>query len=280
MTALPTPAITPALRTWRSWLRSLKLESGGHRKPEDGMCLMEAVSYMQGQPFSDHPACVSPVIGAFGRSWNDKLDDAGRQRLKRFIPIMVGTATTKDDDAARAWLATDWMVRTFTPAWLDKAGLATHAQNLRNLDALTSAELARKAMPIIEDAKKASAAVGAAVGAAVVAAVGAAVGDAVGAAAWAAVGAAVVAAVGDAVGDAVGAAVVAAVGAAAWAAVGAAAWAAVVAAVGDAVGDAQYNAAYKAARPLMDAAFADTVAELHASAEDLLERMCAVGRSA
>ena len=233
----------PAIRmkNWRSWLRSLKLEKGAHTDPKKGMCLLEAVAYMQGQPFSDAPKCVSPVIGAFGRSWNDSLDDDGRQRLKRFIPIMVGTATSKADDGTRSWLATDWLVRTFTPLWLDKAGLTEHASKLRALDELTSTALARKVQPIIEDAKEAA--------------------YAARDAAWTA----------------------------ARAAAGAAAWTAARAAAGDAAEDAaskkngysaQYDAAYKAARPLLDAALAETVKEVQASAEDLLERMCAVGRAA
>jgi hypothetical protein len=239
------------MKNWRSFLRSLKLEAGGHSKPEQGMCLLEAIAYIQDQPFSDHPQCVSPVIGAFGRSWNDSLDDAGRQRLKAFIPDMIGTATTSADETTRAWLATDWLVRTFTPAWLDKAGLTEHAAKLRGLDALTSTALARQAQPIIEEAKKASYAAGDAAGAAA--------GAAARAAAWAAAGAAA--------GDAAWAA--------AWDAAGAAARAAASKKKGY---NAQYYAAYEAAKPLMDIAVAATVKELNASAEDLLRRMCAVGR--
>ena len=45
-------------------LRTLELLAGSHTGPEDGMCVMEAVAYFAGEPFSDHPACVSPIIGA------------------------------------------------------------------------------------------------------------------------------------------------------------------------------------------------------------------------
>jgi hypothetical protein len=236
---------TPRLKNWRSFIRGLKLESGWHSSPEKGMCLLEAVSYVQGQPFSDAPQCVSPVIAAFGRSWNDSLPDTERQRLKRFIPTMIETRTTPADEERRVWLATDWLVRTFTPTWLDKAGLTEHAIRLRGLNELTSTDLARRAQPIIDDARKASYA------------------------AWAAVW------------DAAWAAARAAAWDAAWAAARAAAWAAARAAASKKKGySAQYDAAYKAARPLIDAALAETVKELTASAEDLLERMCAVGREA
>ncbi len=39
------------------------------------LCIMEAVAFMAGEPWSDSPACASPVIAAFLRSWNDALSD-------------------------------------------------------------------------------------------------------------------------------------------------------------------------------------------------------------
>jgi hypothetical protein len=66
---------------------------------------------------------------------------------------------------------------------------------------------------------------------------------------------------------------------AAVAAAGDAAWDA-VAAAGETKGDyyAKYNAARKAADAVLADALGETVRELQASAEGLLERMCAVGR--
>src|SRR5688500_16148045 len=58
-------------------LEEITLSAGAHKSPEQGMCLLEAVAYVAGEPFSDHPKCVSPVIAAFGRRWNDDLDDEG-----------------------------------------------------------------------------------------------------------------------------------------------------------------------------------------------------------
>ena len=63
---------------------NLMLAYGGHTKPEDGMCAMEAVAWIAGERWSDHPKCASPVIGAFMRRWNDVLDDEGRQLLKPY----------------------------------------------------------------------------------------------------------------------------------------------------------------------------------------------------
>jgi hypothetical protein len=112
------------------------LKSGKHNSIDDGACLLEAVSWIAGEPFSDHPQCVCPVLGAFGRAWNDSLDDETRNRiLAPFVPLLVGTKSTKAVAELRAWMAADWLIRTYAPAWLRLAGLADHA------DALTSADV-------------------------------------------------------------------------------------------------------------------------------------------
>ena len=40
------------------------LKSGSHKPPngEFAACVMEAVSYIANEPWSDHPACTCPVI--------------------------------------------------------------------------------------------------------------------------------------------------------------------------------------------------------------------------
>jgi hypothetical protein len=58
---------------------------------------MEAVSCSAGEAWSDRPACVSALIGIFGRAWNDALPDADRTRLLRpLIRRVIGTASTVD----------------------------------------------------------------------------------------------------------------------------------------------------------------------------------------
>jgi hypothetical protein len=60
--------VTPTLD-----LDTLTLQKGAHDSPDAGMCVMEAVAYISGEPFSDHPACASPILSAFLRRWNDDL---------------------------------------------------------------------------------------------------------------------------------------------------------------------------------------------------------------
>jgi hypothetical protein len=246
-------------------LEPLVLESGGHDAPNNGLvhaCVMEAVAYVAGEPWSDHPECASPVLGAFLRSWNDSLSDEDRQMLKPLIPRLVGTKGSAKVEEKRAWMATDWLARECAPAFLRLAGLTEHAETLEGLAALTTTKRAEKAQPEL-------AAAGDAAGAAAWAAAGAAAGDAAWAAAWAAAGAAAGDAAWAAAWAAAGAAARAAAGAAAWAAAGAAAGAAARAAAGAAAWAAAGAAAWAAAR----AALEPTVKQLQASALLLIERM-------
>ena len=135
---------------------SLRLDKGSHESPARGMCLMEAVAYFRGIPHTDRPPCVSPSIAAFGRAWNDTLDDDGRQILKPYVFKVVGTATSAADEERRAWLATDWLVRVFAPAWLDLAGLGEYGNALREMPELINDELATQVQPIISAADSAA----------------------------------------------------------------------------------------------------------------------------
>jgi hypothetical protein len=228
------------------------------------MCVMEAAAYLADEPWSDAPQCVSPVIAAFARSWNDSLrsDEQRTRLLAPLISTFIGTRTNAADEETRAWMCTDWLVRVQAPAWLDLAGLRTAAARLRALPPLTNAEIAIGSQSVLAGARaEADAAWAAAVAAARTAArtaAGAAAVDAAWAAAWAAAGAAA------------GAAAVAAARTAARTAARAAAWAAAGAVAGD--------AAWAAAGAAADKRLEPTVVELQASAVELLRRMCAVGR--
>ncbi len=126
-------------------LETLVLDKGAHDNPTDGACVMEAVAFMAGEEWSDHPQCASPVLGALLRAWNDRLDDEDRQDLKRYILRLVGSAGTDEQEATRAWMASDWVVRIVAPTWLrltaekvpeHAAALTAHAEALSSLPEL------------------------------------------------------------------------------------------------------------------------------------------------
>jgi hypothetical protein len=170
------------------FLGRIKLMSGSHDGKSGNLCAMEAASYLAGEPHSDHPECVSPVIASYMRGWNDGMrSDAERELLKPWVVKVLHTKTTPEDEETRAFLALDWLVRVHTPAWLDLAGLTDHGANLRNLPALTSTEICLAVQQTVSAARDAAwdAARDAAWDAAGDA-TWAAAGDAAGAAAWAA----------------------------------------------------------------------------------------------
>lgn len=190
------------------------LSSGKHKSLKDGACIMEAVAYVAGEPWSDAPACVCPVIAAFCRSWNDGLSDKNRDAILR--PLVPRLINTRGNDAVahrRALMAVDWLIREHAPAWLRVAGLTAHADALIALPEIADVAQLQGVQGIIDAARKDAAAARAACDAAWDAAWDA------GAAAWAAGGAAWAA---WAAGDAAWAAWAA--GAAAWDAARAAAW--------------------------------------------------------
>ena len=164
-------------------LENLHLAHGGHETRDDGLCLLEAVAWFAGKPHTDHPPCVSPVLGAYGRSLNDVLPDAPRQQLRPFIPALPGTAGDGKDET-RGYIALDWLIRTYTPAWLDLAGLSEEAAALRDFRRIADLAAAQAVRPHALAARDKAAAAGAAAGVAAWAAAWDAAGDA----AWAAAG--------------------------------------------------------------------------------------------
>jgi hypothetical protein len=207
-------------------LDTIALTVGAHDNPDDGLCLMEAVAFMRGLEHTDSPACVSPVLAQLGRNLNDALPDALRQDLKPLIPLLPGTAGDGHDEA-RGYLALDWLIRVYTPTWLQLAGLSDEANALRELGRIVDLVSAERAGPVVKAVRDKADAAWAAARAAAWDAAWDAARDAARAAAGAAAGAAAWAAAWDAAWDAAGAAA----GAAAWAAAGAAAWAAAGAAL-------------------------------------------------
>jgi len=138
-------------------LDTITLAEGAHENRTDGTCLMEAVAWWAGEGHTDHPACVSPVLGQFGRSLNDALPDDKRQELRPFVPLLPGTAGDGQDEA-RGYLALDWLIRTWTPAWLDLAGLTTEALALRDLRRIADLAAAQSAGPVVRQASQKAAA--------------------------------------------------------------------------------------------------------------------------
>jgi hypothetical protein len=240
-------------------IAALKLNSGAHDGPESGHCLLEVVSMFAREPFSDKPACVDYVLAEFGRTWNDGMrSDEEREQLKRYIVLLPGTAKGEALSQKRAFMAVDWAIRVYTPAWLDLSpALAEHTAKLRALAPITDEKRLAAAQSALDHARSAAAAAWAAARDAARAAARAAARDAARAAAW------------DAAWDAAWAA--------AWAAAWDAAWAAAWAAAQKVEGG--YQEQYAAARKVADELLAPTTATLQESAHALYLSMIAADDS-
>jgi hypothetical protein len=82
--------------------QSVRLSRGKHTSKEDGACVIELASMLAGEPFSDHPQCVCPVIAALLRAYNDWLDDECRQELYAYAAKVVGSRGPTRLERARA----------------------------------------------------------------------------------------------------------------------------------------------------------------------------------
>ena len=130
-----------------------RLAYGTHPTPEDGRCAMEWVSHLAGEPHSDEPRCVSPVLRAYCTSLNDSLDDGPRQLLRPYLARTIGTA---DDglDEARSWMALDWLIRTYVPTWLAAAGLTGSTHQLADLAPVMDASELQGALVTLKAARR------------------------------------------------------------------------------------------------------------------------------
>ena len=97
--------------------QTIKLSKGKHSSPDDGACVMELASMLAGEPFSDHPACVCPVIGSFLRAYNDSVDDARRQDLYAYAARVVGSRAGAEVEHARAERLLEWASQLRQRRW-------------------------------------------------------------------------------------------------------------------------------------------------------------------
>ena len=138
------------------------LAKGSHPGCDDPeRCLFEWYNHLdRGIHTGACPPGVSPVLHVYGMRLNDCLPDDKRQQLARWLPNgtspLAGTAGDGKDQA-RGYIALDWIVRTYLPAWLDLVpGLATHARLLRAGAPVTCVDAARETGPVVAAARAAA----------------------------------------------------------------------------------------------------------------------------
>ena len=115
--------------------QNVRLAGGRHASPADGVCVMELVSMLAGESFSDRPDTACPVIGAFLRAYND-LAGPQRQDLLACASRVVGSRRPELERArVQRCVEVALDCREHQPAWR------------RLLDGPSGARLARIAEP-------------------------------------------------------------------------------------------------------------------------------------
>ncbi|MGU3341866.1 glycosyltransferase family 61 protein [Methylobacterium mesophilicum] len=118
--------------------RVTTLAAGPHSAPDQGLCAMEAVAYLAGEPHSAQPACASPSIAALVQTWSDSLPQDMRDHLiLPLVPRLVGTRASEILERRRIAMVADWLVRSHVPAWFRLAKLNVEADELADRDELT-----------------------------------------------------------------------------------------------------------------------------------------------
>ncbi|WP_267360199.1 MULTISPECIES: glycosyltransferase family 61 protein [unclassified Methylobacterium] len=132
------PSSAPARVDPDRLARVTTLAAGPHADAASGLCALEAVAYVAGEPHSDQPACASPTLATFVRTWSDRLTQDARDALiLPLVPRLVGTRGSEALERRRVAMVADWLVRTHVPAWFRLAKLNVEGDALAGLLALT-----------------------------------------------------------------------------------------------------------------------------------------------
>ena len=70
---------------------------------------------LAGEPFTDEPGCVCPVIAEFLRTYNDQVDDERRQDLYAYAALVVGTREGAPAERRRADQCMEWWLARSSP---------------------------------------------------------------------------------------------------------------------------------------------------------------------
>jgi len=126
----------------------VRLHPGTHTGQSGQLCLLEAAAVLAGEPLTDHPRCVSPIVRTLGIRLNDLATHRQRQTLTRFLPHLVVTAGDGKEDSRR-WVALDFSLRTVWPRWVDRLGMQEEAAALRGLAPITGEPAYCAARPLV-----------------------------------------------------------------------------------------------------------------------------------
>lgn len=96
-----------------------------------------AARRIAGAPWTVRSNQICPVIGVFMEAWREGLREDERSILVPLFAKVIRTKATLGIAERRALMAADWLVRTYTPVWLNLAGLREQARLLYRLPEIT-----------------------------------------------------------------------------------------------------------------------------------------------
>lgn len=125
------------------------IEAHPHPLRGTRLTVLELAAWTNGDPHTDEPASVSPVLRRYVRHLGVGLDPVRRQSLKQSVPHLVDTAVGEDDEVDRSWQLADWLVRRHAPTLLRGAGLAESADRLAGLPPITDPGALARAVTLL-----------------------------------------------------------------------------------------------------------------------------------
>lgn len=134
-------------------LDAIVIDPTRHARRGTRLTVLELAAWLAGEPHTDDPQSVAPVLRTFVRHLAMGIGHDLRQELKPVAAAIIDTAPSTDhDERKRAWLLTDWLVRGHAPPWLARAGLSESADRLDGLDAVTDQNELLRAVDLLGSA--------------------------------------------------------------------------------------------------------------------------------
>lgn len=126
-------------------LATVVIEAHSHPRRGSHLSILELAAWLAGEPHTDDPGTVSPVLRVYVRELAAGVDDPLRQSLRDQASRLAGTGRFDEDtERRRSWLLADRLVRLHAATWLGAAGLTESADRLRHLGSIaTDTQLVR-----------------------------------------------------------------------------------------------------------------------------------------
>lgn len=126
-------------------LATVVIEPHSHPRRGSRLSILELAAWFAGEPHSDDPLTVSPVLRVYARELAAGVDDPLRQSMRAHAARLAGTGRFDDGtERQRSWLLADRLLRRHAAAWLGAAGLTESADRLAHLGSIaTDTQLVR-----------------------------------------------------------------------------------------------------------------------------------------